>query len=563
MNKSFATMFEESQKSLKMFPGAIIKAKVIDINNDSITLYSGLKSESTIPINQFYNDEGKLEVSIGDNVEVALDTIEDGWGETRLSREKAKKLQVWVKLIKAYEEKKLVVGTINGRVKGGFTVDVDSIRAFLPGSLVDVKQIRDQVNLEGKKLEFKVIKLDQKRNNIVVSRRSVISDENKVERESLLKSIKEGETIKGIVKNLTEYGAFIDLGGIDGLLHITDMTWKRIKHPNEVVKIGQDITVKILKFDQEKSRVSLGLKQLGNDPWKNITERYPEKTHLSGKVTNITDYGCFVEIESGVEGLVHVSEMDWTNKNIHPTKVVQLGDEVNVMILNIDEERCRISLGLKQCKPNPWKNFEKQYEKNEQIVGKIKSITDFGIFVGLEGGIDGLIHLSDISWNDDAEDLIRKYKKNQEIKTIILSIDSERERISLGIKQLKEDPFSVFLSKYSKKSLVTGKVIDIDSKKAKIQLSEGVEGYLKSTEFSREKVNDLQEHLKIGDTIKAKFLTIDRKKRIIQLSIKNKEYQEEQETMRKFTKSASDNLVNNTFGALLKKQMLESEKSNN
>jgi len=563
MNKSFATMFEESQKSLKMFPGAIIKAKVIDINNEFITLYSGLKSESTIPINQFYNNKGELEVSIGDNVEVALDTIEDGWGETRLSREKAKKLQVWVKLIKAYEEKKLVIGTINGRVKGGFTVDVDSIRAFLPGSLVDVKQIRDQVNLEGKKLEFKVIKLDQKRNNIVVSRRSVVSDENKMERESLLKSIKEGETIKGIVKNLTEYGAFIDLGGIDGLLHITDMTWKRIKHPNEVVKIGQDITVKILKFDQEKNRVSLGLKQLGKDPWKNITERYPEKTTLAGKVTNITDYGCFVEIESGVEGLVHVSEMDWTNKNIHPTKVVQLGDEVNVMILNIDEERCRISLGLKQCKTNPWKNFEKQYEKNEQISGKIKSITDFGVFVGLEGGIDGLIHLSDISWNDNAESLIRKYKKNQEIKTIILSIDSDRERISLGIKQLKEDPFNLFLSKHSKKSIVTGEVVEVDLKKSKIKLSEGVEGYLKSTEFSRNKINDLREHLKIGDIIKAKFLTIDRKKRIIQLSIKNKEYQEEQETMRKFTKSANTNLVNNTFGDLLKKQILESEKNNN
>lgn len=557
MNKSFAEMFEESQKSLKMFPGAIIKAKVIDINDEFITLYSGLKSESTIPINQFYNGKGEVEVSIGDNVEVALDTIEDGWGETRLSREKAKKLQVWVKLIKAYEEKKLVVGTINGRVKGGFTVDVDSIRAFLPGSLVDVKQIRDQVNLEGKKLEFKVIKLDQKRNNIVVSRRSVISDENKVERESLLKSIKEGEQIKGIVKNLTEYGAFIDLGGIDGLLHITDMTWKRIKHPNEVVKIGQDIIVKILKFDEEKSRVSLGLKQLGKDPWKNITERYPEKTILSGKVTNITDYGCFVEIESGVEGLVHVSEMDWTNKNIHPTKVVQLGDEVKVMILNIDEERCRISLGLKQCKSNPWKNFATQYEKNEQITGKIKSITDFGIFVGLEGGIDGLIHLSDISWNDNAEELIRKYKKNQEIKTIILSIDSERERISLGIKQLKEDPFNLFLSKHSKKSVVSGEIIHVDLKKAQVKLAEGVEAYLKSIEFSRNKINDLRDHLKVGDTIKAKFLNIDRKKRIIQLSIKNKEYQEEQETMRKFTKSANTNLVNNTLGDLLKKQMLE------
>jgi small subunit ribosomal protein S1 len=389
------------------------------------------------------------------------------------------------------------------------------------------------------------------------------SDENKIERESLLKSIKEGETIKGIVKNLTEYGAFIDLGGIDGLLHITDMTWKRIKHPNEVVKIGQDITVKILKFDKEKSRVSLGLKQLGKDPWKNITERYPEKTTLSGKVTNITDYGCFVEIESGVEGLVHVSEMDWTNKNIHPTKVVQLGDEVSVMILNIDEERCRISLGLKQCKANPWKNFSTQYEKNEQIIGKIKSITDFGIFVGLEGGIDGLIHLSDISWNDDAESLIRKYKKNQEINTIILSIDSERERISLGIKQLKEDPFNAFLSKYSKKSIVTGEIVEVDLKKAKVRLSEGVEGYLKATEFSRNKINDLREHLKIGDTIKAKFLTIDRKKRIIQLSIKNKEYQEEQETMRQFTKSANDNLANNTFGDLLKKQILESEKNSN
>ena len=560
MNKSFAQMFEESQKSLKMFPGAIIKAKVIDINDEFITLYSGLKSESTIPINQFHNDKGELEVNIGDDVEVALDTIEDGWGETRLSREKAKKLQVWLKLIKAYEEKKLVVGTINGRVKGGFTVDVDSVRAFLPGSLVDVKQIRDQVNLEGKKLEFKVIKLDQKRNNIVVSRRSVISDENKVERESLLKSIKEGETIKGIVKNLTEYGAFIDLGGIDGLLHITDMTWRRIKHPNEVVKIGQDITVKILKFDKEKSRVSLGLKQLGKDPWKNITTRYPENKVLLGKVTNITDYGCFVEIESGVEGLVHVSEMDWTNKNIHPTKVVQLGDEVNVMILNIDEERCRISLGLKQCKPNPWKNFETKYEKNEEIIGKIKSITDFGIFVGLEGSIDGLIHLSDISWNDNGEELIRKYKKNQEIKTIILSIDSERERISLGIKQLKEDPFNLFLSKHSKKSIVSGEVISIDPKKAKIKLTDGVEAYLKSTEFSRNKINDLRDHLKIGENIKAKFLNIDRKKRIIQLSIKNKEYQEEQETMRKFTKSANNNLVNNTLGDLLKKQMLELEK---
>lgn len=560
MNESFANMFKESQKNLKMFPGAIIKAKVINIDNEFITLYSGLKSESIIPINQFYNDEGKLEVSIGDNVEVALDTIEDGWGETRLSREKAKKLQVWIKLIKAYEEKKLVIGTINGRVKGGFTVDIDSIRAFLPGSLVDVKQIRDQVNLEGKKLEFKLIKLDQKRNNIVVSRRSIISDENKTERELLLKSIKEGENIKGIVKNLTDYGAFIDLGGIDGLLHITDMTWRRIKHPNEVVKIGQDIIVKILKFDKEKSRVSLGLKQLGKDPWTNITKRYPEKKTLTGKVTNITDYGCFVEIESGVEGLVHVSEMDWTNKNIHPSKVVQLGDEVNVMILNIDEERCRISLGLKQCKANPWKNFSLNNKKNDHIFGKIKSITDFGIFVGLEGGIDGLIHLSDISWNDNGEELIRQYKKNQEIKTIILSIDSERERISLGIKQLKEDPFNSYLAKYSKKSIVSGEVINIDSKKSQIKLDDGVIGYLKSIEFSRNKINDLRDHLKLGDNIKAKFLNIDRKKRIIQLSIKAKEYQEEQETMRKFTKSSNTNLVNNTLGDLLKKQMSELEK---
>jgi len=558
MSESFAELFKESLARSDMQPGTIIKGTVIHINADFVTVNAGLKSEGHIPINQFYDENGDLEVAVGDEIEVALDAIEDGWGETRLSREKAKRAESWTRLAEAFEANELVKGVISGKVKGGFTVDIQSIRAFLPGSLVDVRPIRDPINLEGKELEFKVIKLDQKRNNVVVSRRSVMESENTAERESLMTNLQEGQETKGIVKNLTDYGAFVDLGGIDGLLHITDMAWRRVKHPSEVVSVGQELTVKVLKFDRERTRVSLGLKQLGEDPWVDITSRYPEGTKLVGKVTNITDYGCFVEIEEGVEGLVHVSEMDWTNKNIHPSKVVQLGLDVEVMVLDIDEERRRVSLGLKQCKSNPWDAFAATHNKGDKVSGKIKSITDFGIFIGLEGGIDGLVHLSDISWNETGEEAVRQYKKGEELEAVVLAVDPERERISLGIKQLEGDPFSVYVGTNSKGSIVVGTVKEVDAKGAVITLADSVEGYLKASELSRDRVDDARILLAVGQEIEAKFLNVDRKNRVIQLSVKAKETQEEQETLRELRNSDSSSTT--TLGDLFKEQMENRDK---
>ena len=466
MSESFAELLEESLASQKIKPGSILTGTVIDVNSDVVIVNAGLKSEAVIPANQFLNERGELEVAIGDEVEVALDTVEDGYGETRLSREKAKRARTWIRLEESFKAGKVVTGTISGRVRGGFTVDIDLVRAFLPGSLVDVRPVRDPVALEGSTLEFKVIKLDQKRNNVVVSRRAVVEEEFSAERESLLQNLQEGTELTGVVKNLTDYGAFVDLGGIDGLLHITDMAWKRVKHPSEVVSVGQELQVKVLKFDRERNRVSLGLKQLGADPWTDLARRYPPNTRLFGKVTNIADYGCFVEIEEGVEGLVHVSEMDWTNKNVNPHKVVQIGDEVEVMVLDIDEERRRISLGLKQCKANPWTEFAENYKKGDKVKGQIKSITDFGVFIGLPGGIDGLVHLSDLSWDVPGEDAVRNYTKGEELETMVLAIDPERERISLGVKQLDKDPLSLFLAEHAKGAVVKGTVKEVDAKMA-------------------------------------------------------------------------------------------------
>lgn len=557
MSESFEALFKESLAKAEMSPGSVVKGRVIRIGDEYVTIDAGLKSEGHIPINQFYDENGQLEVSVGDEIEVALEAVEDGWGETRLSREKAKRQVAWRRLAEAHEKGEPVKGIISGKVKGGFTVDIHTIRAFLPGSLVDVRPVRDSVVLEGKEMDFKVIKLDQKRNNVVVSRRSVIETEGLPDRETLMTSLQEGQETKGVVKNLTDYGAFVDLGGVDGLLHITDMAWRRVKHPNEIVTVGQEITVKVLKFDKDRNRVSLGLKQLGEDPWVDITRRYPESTRLVGKVTNITDYGCFVEIEDGVEGLVHVSEMDWTNKNIHPSKVVQLGEDVEVMVLDIDEERRRISLGLKQCKPNPWDAFAASHNKGDKVSGKIKSITDFGIFIGLDGGIDGLIHLSDISWHEAGEEAVRKYKKGEEIEAIVLAVDPERERISLGIKQLENDPYSSFVAEHAKGSIVTGTVTTVDAKGATIQLAEGVEGYLKAAEISRERVEDARTLLKEGDTVEAKFTGVDRKNRSILLSIKAKESQEEQEAMRELNRGEASSP---TLGDLMKEQMENREK---
>lgn len=524
MSQSFAQLFEESLHETPMVPGAIVTGTVIRIHSDYVVISAGLKSESTIPIEQFSDEHGKVEVNIGDEVKVALETVEDGFGTTRLSRERAKRLEAWIDLEKAYEKKEIVRGVIQGRVKGGFTVEVNKIRAFLPGSLVDVKPVRDPDALEGREFDFRVIKIDAKRNNIVVSRRSAMEAENSVEREALLEKLHEGDEVKGIVKNLTDYGAFIDLGGIDGLLHITDMSWKRIRHPNEILAISDEIKVKILKFDRENARVSLGLKQLGDDPWADISHRYPIGKRLTGHVTNITDYGCFVEIEEGIEGLVHVSEMDWTNKNVNPNKVVHLGQEVEVVVLDIDGERRRISLGLKQCTANPWEDFAARYQKGDKMTGKIKSITDFGIFIGLEGGIDGLIHLSDISWNDaSSEEAIRKYQKGDELETVILTIDAERERISLGLKQLADDPVGNYLSANEKGSIVTGTVLEVDAKSAVIELALNVHGTLRASEIAQEKVEDARTRLNVGDTIEAKITGTDRKTRAITLSIKAKD----------------------------------------
>lgn len=531
MTESFAQLFEESLKTIETRPGSIVRGVVVSIDKDIVLVDAGLKSESAIPAEQFKNAQGELEIQVGDEVDVALDAVEDGFGETLLSREKAKRHEAWLMLEKAYEEAATVTGVINGKVKGGFTVELNGIRAFLPGSLVDVRPVRDTLHLEGKELEFKVIKLDQKRNNVVVSRRAVIESENSAERDQLLENLQEGMEVKGIVKNLTDYGAFVDLGGVDGLLHITDMAWKRVKHPSEIVNVGDEITVKVLKFDRERTRVSLGLKQLGEDPWVAIAKRYPENTKLTGRVTNLTDYGCFVEIEEGVEGLVHVSEMDWTNKNIHPSKVVNVGDVVEVMVLDIDEERRRISLGLKQCKSNPWQLFAETHNKNDRVEGKIKSITDFGIFIGLDGGIDGLVHLSDISWNVAGEEAVREYKKGDEIAAVVLQVDAERERISLGVKQLAEDPFNNYLSVNKKGAIVTGKVTAVDAKGATVELAGGVEGYLRASEATRDRVEDATLVLNVGDEVEAKYTGVDRKNRVISLSVRAKDEADEKDAI--------------------------------
>jgi small subunit ribosomal protein S1 len=553
MTESFAQLFEQSLASQRIKPGTILTGHVVEVSEDFVVVNVGLKSEAVIPVEQFRSETGDLEVKVGDDVEVALDTVEDGSGETRLSREKAKRARTWTRLEKAFEAGQIVSGIISGRVKGGFTVDIDNVRAFLPGSLVDVRPVRDPAYLEGKTLEFKVIKLDQKRNNVVVSRRAVVEQEHSAERNALLDNLQEGAVVKGSVKNLTDYGAFVDLGGIDGLLHITDMAWKRVKHPSEVVKVGDEIEVRILKFDRERSRVSLGLKQLGADPWQNIARRYPPNTRLFGKVTNIADYGCFVEIEEGVEGLVHVSEMDWTNKNVSPAKVVQTGQEVEVMVLDIDEERRRISLGLKQCKVNPWKEFAESYNRGDKVSGQIKSITDFGIFIGLPGGIDGLVHLSDISWDLPGEEAVRNFQKAQQIEAMVLTIDPERERISLGIKQLAKDPFSNYLAEHPKGSIVKGVVKEVDAKGAVIDLGNGVDGQLRASELSRDRVEDARMILKVGSEIEAKFTGVDRKGRSIALSIKAKEAHEEAEAAQNY--KSAETATGTSLGDLLKEHI--------
>ena len=537
----------------QMQPGKVISGTVIDITPDVVVVNAGLKSEGVVPIEQFYSPSGELEVKVGDLVEVTLESIEDGMGETRLSREKAKREKAWKELEKAQENDEIVKGVITGKVRGGFTVELQGVRAFLPGSLVDVRPVRDTTFLEGKELEFKLIKLDQSRNNVVVSRRAVVESEYSAEREALLERLEDGLVLKGIVKNLTDYGAFLDLGGIDGLLHITDMAWKRVKHPSEVVEVGQEIEVKVLKFDRERNRVSLGLKQLGDDPWADLARRYPEGSRLFGKVTNITDYGCFVEIEDGVEGLVHVSEMDWTNKNIHPSKVVHVGQEVEVMVLDIDEERRRISLGMKQCATNPWEAFAATHNKGEKLKGVIKSITDFGVFVGLEGGIDGLLHLSDLSWQESGEEAVRNYKKGDEIEAVILAIDPERERISLGVKQLDQDPFSSYVAEHAKGSIVKGTVKEVDAKGAVVELAENVDGHLRASELSSDRVEDARTVLNVGDTVEAKFIGVDRKSRTIMLSIKAKDNDEEAEAIQEYSRGTTGGAT--TLGDLLKEQM--------
>jgi small subunit ribosomal protein S1 len=552
MTESFAELFEQSIASQRIRPGTILNGLIVEVGQDYVIVNVGLKSEAVIPSDQFKNEKGEIEVSVGETVEVALDSVEDGSGETRLSREKAKRARTWTRLEQSFEKQEVVIGIITGRVKGGFTVEIDNVRAFLPGSLVDVRPVRDPSYLENKPLEFKVIKLDQKRNNVVVSRRAVVEQEYSAERSALLDNLQEGAAVKGVVKNLTDYGAFVDLGGIDGLLHITDMAWKRVKHPSEVVKVGEEIDVRILKFDRERQRVSLGLKQLGADPWQNIARRYPANTRLFGKVTNIADYGCFVEIEEGVEGLVHVSEMDWTNKNVNPAKVVHVGQEVEVMVLDIDEERRRISLGVKQCKTNPWKEFAENYNRGDKVSGQIKSITDFGIFIGLAGGIDGLVHLSDISWDMPGEEAVRSYQKAQQVDAMVLSIDPERERISLGIKQLAKDPFSAYIAEHPKGSVVKGVVREVDAKGAIIDLGNGVDGQLRASELSRERVEDARLLLKVGEEIEARFTGVDRKGRSIALSIKAKDIHEEQEAMQNYR---TDSPTGTSLGDLLKEQI--------
>ena len=554
MTESFAELFEQSQIETKMRIGSILNGTVVDVYQDNVIVSAGLKSESWIPIDQFFDEKGELEVSVGDQVEVALDAIEDGYGETRLSREKAKRLLAWSNLEQAHDSDKTVTGVITERVKGGFTVDVEGIRAFLPGSLVDVRPVKDTVYLEGKPLDFKVIKIDQKRSNVVVSRRAVVESENIAERQSLIDKLKEGVTVTGVVKNLTDYGAFLDLGGIDGLLHITDMAWKRVKDPADIVNIGDEIEVKVLKFDRERNRVSLGLKQMGDDPWGDLTKRFPEGSRLHGAVTNLADYGCFVELEEGVEGLVHVSEMDWTNKNIHPAKLVQTGDQVDVIVLDIDQERRRISLGMKQCQPNPWEEFAALHNKGDRVSGQIKSITDFGIFIGLPGGIDGLVHLSDVSWVDEGEDALRNYKKGTQIETVVLAVDTERERISLGIKQLERDPFTAYVAENPKGAVVTGKINAIETRNIVVELAQGVEGQLKISELSGDKkARDAKSNgLKEDDEIEVKITAVDRKKRTISVSVKAKESDEESAAIKEYTPDSSSGAK---LGDLLKKHL--------
>ncbi|MEE8211754.1 MAG: 30S ribosomal protein S1 [Acidiferrobacterales bacterium] len=539
MSESFAELFEESLKGVKLQAGGLVTGEVVHVDNEVVIVNAGLKSEGVIPADQFKDESGEITVHVGDKVEVVLEQYEDGFGETRLSREKANRIKAWEDLETAYESQSIVKGVLTGKVKGGFTVTIDAIRAFLPGSLVDVRPVRDPSYLEGKELEFKVIKLDRKRDNIVVSRRAVVETEMSAERDALLASLEEGQIVKGVVKNITDYGAFVDLGGVDGLLHITDLAWKRVKHPSEVVNVGDEIEARVLRYDRDRNRVSLGLKQLGEDPWVDLNRRYPEGTRLFGKVTNLTEYGAFVEIEEGVEGLVHVSEMDWTNKNIHPSKVTQVGDEVEVMILDIDPERRRISLGMKQCQPNPWEDFAANHNKGDRVKGTIKSITDFGVFVGLEGGIDGLIHLSDLSWGRPGEEAVRDFKKGEEVEAIILAVDPERERISLGIKQLEGDPFTNYVAEHGKGSVVKGVVTQVEAKGATVSLVAEVEGYLRASELSRDRVEDTRSVLKEGDAVEAKITTIDRKNRKISLSVKAKDLAEETEAVQKYARKAS------------------------
>jgi small subunit ribosomal protein S1 len=560
MSESFAELFEESLQSVDMAPGAIVTGVIIDIDKDWVTVHAGLKSEGIIPIEQFYDDNGNIAAAIGDEVQVSLETVEDGFGATRLSREKARRAESWLVLEAAQKEDKIVNGIISGKVKGGFTVDVNGLRAFLPGSLVDIRPMRETTHLEDQVLEFKVIKLDQKRNNVVVSRRAVMEAVNSAERDQLLETLDEGVSLKGIVKNLTDYGAFVDLGGIDGLLHITDMSWKRIKHPSEVVNVGDEIDVKVLKYDRERNRVSLGMKQMGDDPWADIKGRYPENTRVMATVTNLTDYGCFAELEDGVEGLVHVSEMDWTNKNVHPSKVVQVGDSVEVMVLDIDEERRRISLGMKQCQPNPWDEFGKLHSKGDRISGNIKSITDFGMFIGLDGAIDGLVHLSDISWNDSGEDSVHNFNRGDEIETVILAIDPERERISLGIKQMENDPFSNFLAANEKGALVEGTVKSVEAAVVIVDLGDGLEGQMKASEISQERVEDARTNFKEGDEIKALYVGADRKNRVLNISVKAKHIAEEKAAVKEHKVQEAEAVAPTTIGDLIKAQMENNDK---
>ncbi len=555
MSESFAELFEQSLSTVEMEPGAIVTGTVVDIDSDWVTVHAGLKSEGVIPRSQFLDDDGNFSLNIGDQVKVAMEVVDDGWGETRLSREKAKRAETWGHLESAFEDTNVVQGIITGKVKGGFTVDINDIRAFLPGSLVDIRPLRETAHLEGKPLDFMVIKLDQKRNNVVVSRRAVLEQENSVEREALLESLQEGMDVKGIVKNLTDYGAFVDLGGVDGLLHITDMAWKRIRHPSEMVNVGDEVGVRILKFDREKNRVSLGMKQLGDDPWVAITRRYPEGSRVLATVTNLTDYGCFAEIEEGVEGLVHVSEMDWTNKNIHPSKVVAVGDQVEVMVLDIDEERRRISLGIKQCRPNPWEDFSLRFAKGDRIKGTIKSITDFGIFIGLEGAIDGLVHLSDLSWNEPGETAVRRYSKGEELETVILSIDPERERISLGIKQLDQDAFSDYVAEHDRGDIVNGVVVEVGAKEAYVELAEDVVAILKASELSLDHVEDARNVLNVDQQIEVKIISVDRRNRTLAVSVKAKEIEDDREAVRELKRQEKEVVGNTTLGDLIKAQM--------